>query len=92
MCLIGSWYYKYLDYLGFNSTTISTDYLFSSPYLFKEKMNFVYCFFISTTEEAEEQTKFFFGKEVANRVEKANNSLVKEYTGIWWIRKENLDW
>ncbi len=37
-------------------------------------------------EEAEELTRFFFGDELANRVEKQRQVIVPECTGIWWLR------
>jgi hypothetical protein len=55
------------------------------------------------TSEAETQIKFFFGKVVANRVKKnvmgedgcvdmeeSGSIIVPEFTGVWWIQKEQL--
>eukprot|EP00026_Physarum_polycephalum_P012633 Phypoly_transcript_12958.p1 GENE.Phypoly_transcript_12958~~Phypoly_transcript_12958.p1 ORF type:complete len:278 (+),score=38.63 Phypoly_transcript_12958:169-1002(+) len=79
----GSWYYKYLQSIGFTEDIVRTDYMFDS------------------LSEAETQMKFFFGKVVANRVR--NNAMeenvseknqktivVPEFTGVWWIYKEQL--
>jgi hypothetical protein len=39
-----------------------------------------------SVEEAEELTRFFFGDELADRVEKQKLVVVPECTGIWWLR------
>ncbi len=39
-----------------------------------------------SVEEAGELTRFFFGYELANRVERQRLAIVPECTGVWWLR------
>jgi ubiquinone/menaquinone biosynthesis C-methylase UbiE len=40
----------------------------------------------TSVEEAEELTRFFFGDELADRVDKLKLNIVPECTGIWWLK------
>jgi len=40
----------------------------------------------ASIEEAYELTGFFFGDELANRVERQRLTIVPECTGVWWLK------
>lgn len=40
----------------------------------------------ASIEEAYELTRFFFGDELANRVERQRLTIVPECTGVWWLK------
>ena len=74
-----------------NETPQPPDFLQGYYNMLKNEFDFVHTFIrtdyeFTSIEEAEELTRFFFGDELADKVQKQRLTIVPECTGIWWLK------
>lgn len=74
-----------------NETPQPPDFLQGYYNMLKNEFNFSHTYVrtdyqFASVREAEELTRFFFGDELADRVERQRLTIVPECTGIWWLR------
>lgn len=74
-----------------NETPQAPDFLQGYYNMLKNEFDFSHTYIrtdyqFDSVGEAEELTRFFFGDELADRVEREKLTIVPECTGIWWLR------